>query len=103
MSNPNTEMYGPPTRSSCDWYFTPRPGRHLDAANVRLAPSDEEIEARQRLRDERYSGFRGHLRHLLRKIVELDMPRHLHFPTEPQIREEVENHAQTLHVQSSLE
>jgi hypothetical protein len=31
---------GPPPRSSVDWYFTPRPGRQLDAARVKLADDE---------------------------------------------------------------
>lgn len=47
MSNerPGPRNLGQPQRSSVDWFFTPRPGATLDAANVRLASSERPAKA----------------------------------------------------------
>ncbi|MGE0067318.1 MAG: hypothetical protein AB7T48_08190 [Solirubrobacterales bacterium] len=44
MSEKNSGLSeaGPPPRTSVDWSFTPRPGRYLDAAEVRLARAQHE-------------------------------------------------------------
>lgn len=37
---PELPDLGPPPKSSVDWFFTRRPGRRLDDANVRLVEHD---------------------------------------------------------------
>jgi hypothetical protein len=54
MSNekgPGLAKLGPPPRSSVDWFFTPRPGRFLDAADVRLADAEQEEQLQLGVRD----------------------------------------------------
>jgi hypothetical protein len=58
VSDPSSQLpevpeLGPPPRSSAEWLFTRRPGRSLDAANVRLvdkSPHRAPIRRRKALR-----------------------------------------------------
>lgn len=54
---PDLPDLGPPPKSSVDWFFTRRPGRRLDAANVRLVKDGAAADRQPRGRRGIFAGL----------------------------------------------
>lgn len=65
--NSGLQDLGPPPKSSVDWFFTRRPGRILDAAELEYAdPGDVERELAERRNRRGIGGFFSALLSFLR-------------------------------------